>query len=91
MSEVMFLKKDVVGPYSVKLFGQRGDQVLIVSNHDDVMIVEKADVRFTVRTEFLSPDPIENDTEARTVQMSTAPKTKKRPSKRKSITNKLFL
>lgn len=50
----IYLAEDAVGPFSGTLYGSAGDQVEVISVHDNVAIVEKKEIRFTVKLSILS-------------------------------------
>lgn len=48
------LNSDVVGPYSGKKYGSKGDQVVLVAYMIQMCIVEKNNVRFPVKTSVVT-------------------------------------
>lgn len=45
----LFLTNDVRGPFSGQLYGRRGDEVQLVSDHGDMLIVQSNAVLWPVR------------------------------------------
>jgi hypothetical protein len=92
MSKEMFLKMNVIGMYSGRLFASKGDKVTVVSVHDNVSIVDNGKERFTVGNYQLSEDIIADEPQASPLPKSTEPpKRKIKSSKPQTITSKLFL
>lgn len=79
-----FLNHSIIGPYSGKHFGSKGDAVNLISDHGNVVIVEKDAIRFTAQTKFLSKKEVEAE-EVKEVTAPVQPASKSRS--KKSITN----
>jgi hypothetical protein len=56
-----YLKDDVIGPFSKKFYGRKGDAVEITARHDEVVIVTNGKETFPVRIEKLSEIPVDGD------------------------------
>jgi hypothetical protein len=57
----MYLLNDIVGLYSGKAYGFKGDEVHFISEHGDMAIVEGKLQRFPVKMEQLSAMPVEKE------------------------------
>lgn len=62
--EMTTLQADVIGPYSGIAYGLAGDRVRIISDHDNVMIVEgESGKRFPLKkAEYFKPENYKSDT-----------------------------
>jgi hypothetical protein len=67
----MYLLTDIVGPYSGKAYGFKGDEVLFISGHGDVAIVEGSMQRFSVKRDQLSETPVEKEVAIKPAASST--------------------
>lgn len=85
--EKFFLKDHVMGPYSGIHYGRPGDEVIIVSDHTDMVIAECAGRRFPVKKELLTSEKV---IVIKDKPVSDPVPTKRKPTKKKSLTNKLF-
>jgi hypothetical protein len=55
----MFLKRDITGKASGIEYGKQGDEVLVITNRNEMWLVENKGTRFFVFPDDLSNDKIE--------------------------------
>lgn len=85
-----FLTRDIYSNYGGHLYGSAGDEVIIVSDHVDVKIVEpKKGSRFSVRITFLTDETGKVEQGNWKPAVNTVP-TKKQGKKQQPLTQKLF-
>jgi hypothetical protein len=92
MEQQFYLAADIVGTYSQKLYGAKGDQVALVTDHGNVAIVRRYTDRFPVPTSLLlkSLEQLSENKMPITAKHDAAPAKRTKSKKPSLTTNKLF-